>query len=241
METHLEMSMPEPPQNIVFRNLANIVSFLGILPICILFGENGFQYLFPFIVYNNAMDDLDGILAAKLNIRSKFGGRLDNVCDAITHTIIVMIVATQLFQEATSPWIGWACLAASLMATTAIIVRVVIRIDPTFVEGNGSPTNELVRHVFFVLLIAQIFEIEPAFFLIATFAFHTVSMLAPFRMPFMIRTMTTSAFSIGMVSVALLTAWLVPMSAPFLAGAFFIAYLVAFAAGGIRWFRSAKS
>jgi phosphatidylserine synthase len=241
MESHLEMSMPEPPHNIVFKNLANIVSFLGILPICILFGENGFQYLFPFIIYNNAMDDLDGVLAAKLDIRSKFGGRLDNVCDAIAHTVIVIVVATHMVQAAASPWIGWVCLAASLLATTAIIVRVVIRIDPTFVEGNGSPTNELIRHVFFVLLIAQIFELEPTLFLIITFIFHAVSMLAPFRLPFMIRSMTKSAFSIGMVNVALLLAWLVPYATPFVAGAFIIAYMVSFAAGGFRWFRSVRA
>ncbi len=233
--------MPKPPHNIVFKNLANIVSFLGILPICILFGENGFHYLFPFIIYNNAMDDLDGVLAAKLDIRSKFGGRLDNVCDAIAHTVIVVVVATQMFQSAASPWVGWACLAASLLAATAIIVRVVIRIDPTFVEGDGSPTNELVRHVFFVLLIAQIFELEPTFFLIVAFIFHAVSMIAPFRLPFMIRSMTKTAFSIGMVNVSLLLAWLVPYATPFVAATFIISYMVSFAAGGFTWFRFVRA
>ena len=42
--------------------------------------------------YNNFMDDLDGVLAAKLNIRSDFGALLDNVCDAIAHTVVVMAV-----------------------------------------------------------------------------------------------------------------------------------------------------
>ena len=69
--------------------MANVVSILGVLPICILFGEHGYDYLLPLIVYNNIMDDLDGVLAAKLNIKSNFGARLDNVCDAIAHSVFV--------------------------------------------------------------------------------------------------------------------------------------------------------
>ena len=63
----------------IFKNLANAVSILGVLPICILFHEGGFQYLIPLIIYNNVMDDLDGILAGKLNIRSGVGATMDNV------------------------------------------------------------------------------------------------------------------------------------------------------------------
>jgi len=59
--------MQETQRNIVLGNLANIVSILGVLPICILFGEHAYQYLIPLIFYNNVMDDLDGVLAAKLN------------------------------------------------------------------------------------------------------------------------------------------------------------------------------
>ena len=68
---------------LVYRNIPNITSILGVVPLAILFLEDGFQYLLPLIVYNNIMDDLDGMLAAKLDLKSEFGAALDNVCDAV--------------------------------------------------------------------------------------------------------------------------------------------------------------
>ena len=233
--------MQELRRNLVLGNLANIVSILGVLPICILFGEHGYQYLFPLIIYNNVMDDLDGVLAAKLNIRSKFGALLDNVCDAIAHTVFVMVVGMHFAQEAGYSTVGGICLASSLLATVAMVLRVVARINPTSETGIGSPTNELIRHIFFVILVAEIFGFDPTAVLIATFLLHAVSMLVPFTMPYMIRSLTKSAIAIGMVNVALLLAWLLPYAAPVVAGLFVLTYLASFAAGGFHWLRKADA
>ncbi len=227
--------MQELRQNLVFRNLANIASILGVLPVCILFGEHGYQYLLPLIAYNNAMDDLDGVLAAKLNIGSNFGALLDNVCDAIVHPIFVMVVGMHYAMEAQCPSLGGVCLVGSLLATAAIIMRVVTRINPTAATGTGSPTNELIRHMFFVLLVAQVFEIDPTPYLIVTFVLHALSMLVPFKMPYLTRSLTKSATAIGMVNVALLVAWLLSYAAPVVAAAFVFTYLASFAVGGFRW------
>ena len=121
--------MHESPRNIFVRNLANITSVLGVLPLCILFLENGYQYLLPLIVYNNIMDDLDGVLASKLNIKSSFGALLDNVCDAIAHTVFVMVVGMNYAQETGFSYVGGICLASSLVAAVAMIVRVVSRLQ----------------------------------------------------------------------------------------------------------------
>ena len=239
------MSMQELPRDLVLRNLANIVSILGVLPICILFGEHGYQYLIPLIIYNNVMDDLDGVLAAKLNIRSNFGALLDNVCDAIAHTVFVMVVGMHFAQEAGHPYVRGICLASSLMATVAMIVRVVARINPTSATGMGSPTNELIRHIFFVLLVAQIFGFDPTPYLSATCILHAVSMLVPFKIPYLIRNLTKSAVAIGMVNVALLVAWLLRDAAPVvtlvITASFVVTYLASFAAGGFRWLREADA
>ncbi|MFP6675416.1 MAG: CDP-alcohol phosphatidyltransferase family protein [Pirellulaceae bacterium] len=229
------MSKEEHRQNVVFRNLANIVSILGVVPICILFGEHGYQFLFPLIIYNNVMDDLDGVLAAKLNIRSDFGALLDNVCDAIAHPVFVMVVAMHFAQDIAHPYLGAVCLTSGLVATAAMIVRVVTRISPTTVTGTGSPTNELIRHVLLVLIVAEIFNFNPSPYLAAIFAFHAVSMIVPFKMRFLIRGMTKSALAIGMVNIALLVAWLSPYAAPIVAASFFVTYLASFVVGGIRW------
>lgn len=229
------MSKEEHRQNVVFRNLANIVSILGVVPVCILFGEHGYQFLFPLIIYNNVMDDLDGVLAAKLNIRSDFGALLDNVCDAIAHPVFVMVVAMHFAQDIAHPYLGAVCLTSGLVATAAMIVRVVTRISPTTVTGTGSPTNELIRHVLLVLIVAEIFNFNPSPYLAAIFAFHAVSMIVPFKMRFLIRGMTKSALAIGMVNIALLVAWLSPYAAPIVAASFFVTYLASFVVGGIRW------
>ncbi|NOY41676.1 MAG: hypothetical protein GXP26_07570 [Planctomycetes bacterium] len=228
--------MHEPPKNLFVRNLANIVSILGALPICLLFGKDGYQYLLPLIIYNNVMDDLDGILAAKLNIQSNLGALLDNICDLVAHSVFVMIVGMYYFQEmgaqeAGHPSLGGICLAASLLATSAMILRVVTRINPASETGTGSPTNELIRHVFFVLLVASIFAFDPTPYLIVTFLLHSVSMLVQFKMPYLIRSLTKSATSIGLINVALLVAWLLPSAAPVVAASFFLSYLASFAAG----------
>ncbi len=234
------MSMQEPTRNIFVRNLANIVSILGVLPICILFGEHGYQYLLPLIIYNNVMDDLDGVLAGKLNIRSKFGALLDNVCDSIPHTVFVMVVGMHFFEQAGNQFVGAFCLASALVATASIVVRVVTRIDPSSVTGTGSPTNELIRHIFFVLLVSQVFGFDPTLCLSATCILHAVSMLVPFQMPFLIRGLTKSAVAIAAVNITLLVAWLIPSVAPVIAVSFVATYLVSFAAGGIRWLRTTR-
>ena len=127
----------------IYKNLPNIVSILGVLALSVLFMEGGYQYLIPLIIYNNVMDDLDGILAVKLNLKSNFGARLDNVCDAVAHIVFVMIVGMHY---------GSICSIFSLIAVVVILVRVISRLDPTAVSGTGSPTNELIRHMFFVIL-----------------------------------------------------------------------------------------
>ena len=114
------------PSNLIYRNLANAVSILGVLPLCILFREGGYQFLIPLIIYNNVMDDLDGVLAGKLNIRSEFGAILDNVCDSVAHSIFVMLVGMHF---------GGVCAIASLIGVTAMVLRGVSRLDPGRVEG----------------------------------------------------------------------------------------------------------
>ncbi len=223
----------------VYKNLANVVSILGILPIALLFMKDGYQYLIPLIVYNNIMDDLDGILAGKLNIRSQFGAILDNVCDAVAHTAFVMVVAMYCMDQ--GGVLGSICAAAGLVAAMALVLRVVSRLDPAAATGTGSPTNELVRHMFFILLLQQIFSFTPMPLLIAAFLFNSVSMLAPFRMPWMIRSLTKSATAVGLVNVALVVAWLVPYAALPIAAAFLLSYLLSFASATIWWIQGVKA
>ena len=214
------------PEKFIYKNIANIISILGVLPLCILFMDGGYQYLIPLFIYNNIMDDLDGILAVELNIESEFGAIMDNVCDAISHVVFVMVVGMHY---------GGACAIFSLASAAAIILRVVFRLSPKTVSVAGSPTNELIRHVLFILLLADIFTFSPASILIVVFALHAASMLIPFKMRYLIRNMTKSTTAISLVNVALLVAWLVPSTTLIIASCFIVTYLFSFVVGGIMW------
>ncbi len=202
----------------LYKNIPNIVSILGVLPLAILFLDNGFLYIIPLIIYNNIMDDLDGILAIKLDAKSEFGARMDNVCDAVSHTILVMVIGLQY---------GLVCGAIGLIAVAAILTRSVARLDLTLTKSAGSPTNELIRHIFFTLLLAELFSFDPTWVLMIVFLINSISMFIPYPMPYLIRSMTKSATAILFVNVSLIVAWLIPYTAPFIAAGYILTYLYA--------------
>ena len=203
---------------LLYRNIPNIVSILGVLPLTVLFHEHGFQYLIPLIIFNNIFDDLDGILASKLNLKSDFGARLDNVCDAVSHSIFVMVIGMHY-----GPFFSM----VSLVAIAAILIRLVSRLDPLASKTTGSSTNELIRHLLFALLLANMFGFEPGILMVVIFVAHTGSMLLPYPMPHMIRSQTKSPLTIGLVNLSLIASWLLPITLPIIAGSFFLTYLYA--------------
>ena len=220
--------MEKPRGNFLYRNLANAVSILGVLPLALLFLEDGYRYLVPLIIFNNVMDDLDGILAAKLHIRSRFGADLDNVCDVVAHGILVLAIGAHF---------GGLVLMVSLIAMASIILRVTSRLNPDVVAGGGSPTNELMRHMLFLLLLTQMYDVDPELYLVLTFLLHSVTMIMPFKLPILIRGLAKTATAVTLVNVALVTAWLLPIVTPLIAAAFITTYLYSFVIGGRQWLK----
>jgi phosphatidylserine synthase len=215
-------------KNFLYRNLANITSILGVLPLVLLFFDDGYRYVIPLIIFNNVMDDLDGVLAAKLDIRSRFGADLDNVCDAVAHVALALAVGAHF---------GGMVLIVSVIAASSIILRATSRLNPEAVSGGGSPTNELMRHLLFVLLLTQMFDVDPGLYLALMFILHSVTMIAPFKLPVLIRGLAKAATAVALVNVALMAAWLIPMVTPFIAAAFITTYLYSFFVGGEQWLK----
>jgi phosphatidylserine synthase len=223
----------------IYRNLPNIVSILGVVPLSLLLLEDGFSYLPALIVYNNFMDDLDGILARELHLSSDFGARLDNVADAVSHILIALVVGAHY---------GGIVLGFSVVAAAAILIRVVQRLAPSPVYGIGSPTNELMRHLLLLVVLQDAFSLDITVYLVAAYLFNSVSMLVPISMPQLVRARAKSVVAILMVNVALAVAWIVSTGAPLdppaglvplaVAAAFFGTYLYSFAVGGFSWLRS---
>jgi len=210
----------------VYRNLPNIVSILGVLPLGLLLLDDGFAYLCALIVFNNFMDDLDGVLAKKLRLGSAFGARLDNVCDAVAHILIAMVVGVHY---------GGLVGAVGLLAAVAILVRVVQRLAPSPASGTGTPTNELMRHLLLLSILQGLYGFDITVYLVVAFLLNSVSMHVPFAMPHLVRARAKSPAAILSVNVALVLAWGIPATAPFVAAAFFGTYLYCFAVGALRW------
>ncbi len=210
----------------LYKNIPNIVSILGVIPLALLFLEDGFQYLLPLILYNNVVDDLDGILAEKLDLKSEFGAALDNVCDAVSHILVVMAVGMHY---------GGICALLSLVAAISILVRVVLRLTPTSEATGGSPTNELMRHILFALVVTQYFGIAPEPFLAVAFVLNAVSMQVPYPLRYSIRSLTTSVTAVAGVNVALGVAWWFPATAPAISACFVATYLYSLVAGSLSW------
>ena len=206
-----------------------MVSILGVLPLCVLLREDAFVYLCPLIVFNNIMDDLDGILAKRLGLRSDFGAGLDNVCDAVAHILIAMVVGSHY---------GGVVLAFSLLSSVAILIRVVQRVDPSYVGGTGTPTNELMRHLLLLIILQESFGFDITPYLVAAYLLNSVSMLVPFAMPHLVRSRATSVVAVLSINAVLVLAWGIPATAPFVAAAFFGTYIYSFAVGGLGWIRS---
>ena len=220
--------MKNPQANFIYRNLANAISILGVLPLALLFLEDGYRYLIPLIIFNNVMDDLDGILAAKLDIRSRFGANLDNICDAFAHTAMVLAVGAHF---------GGLAFMVSIIAAASIILRTTSRLNPDVVTGSGSPTNELMRHMLFVLLLTQIFDVDPRLYLVLIFILHSATMIVPFKLTVLIRGLAKTATAVIFVNIALVAAWLIPAVTPLIALSFITTYLYSFIVGGLHWLR----
>ena len=218
--------------NFFYRNIANAVSILGVLPMALLFMEDGYRYLIPLIIYNNVMDDLDGVLAGKLNIRSRFGADLDNLCDAVSHVILILMIGAHF---------EGAVLIASLIAASTVMVRLTSRLNPDMVKGGGSPTNELMRHMLFVLLLTSQLDVNAVPFLVSVFLLNSITMLVPFKLSGLIRSRASSAIGVALVNVLLVIAWLIPTLTPFIAAAFFLTYLYASFVGGTQWLGERKN
>ena len=117
------------------------------------------------------------------------------------------------------------CGLVGLVSVSAILIRSVSRLDPDVVKGTGSPTNELIRHILFVILLATMFDFNPALALIVVFATHAITMFIKHPMPYMIRSQAKTTLAILLVNVSLIIAWLIPFALPIIAGGFILTYL----------------
>ncbi|OZG72163.1 hypothetical protein BTA51_17585 [Hahella sp. CCB-MM4] len=190
-----------------YRNTANLVSLLGIAPLMLLLLPEGLSWIPWVIVLNNIADDLDGLIAGWLNIRSQFGAHLDNVCDAVVHGGIVLALASSLDVFG---------MVTGFLATCSIVIRSTRRLSSDTPSG-GSPTNELMRHCLLVWLLADLGWISASLALPVLFVVHSISLQFTTTMPWLIRNLIRTPVPIIALNAFLLL--LVAYPSPWLVGA----------------------
>lgn len=210
-------------------NIANMVTLAGVLPLSGLLTPVGLAYLPYFLVYTNAIDDLDGVLARRLGIESSFGAILDNLCDAVAHVLLVMVISAVK---------GGAMMWWALLPVTAILIRIALRLETQSAHTFGSSTNELLRHLLFLILLEQTWSLEMEVAFIAVFLCHSVSLLVPFQMTYLVRGWFKSPFYLLVLNIMLLVMVFVPLLATLIAPVYFIAYLFSLGWGAIKWAQS---
>ena len=104
---------------------------------------------------------------------------------------------------------------------------------PNIIHAMFDPAT----HLLFTLLLVQTLGLEPELVLMIVFLLHSVSMLVPYKMSALIRAQTKSATAVGLVNVALVAAWLVPIMTLPVATAFIVTYLYSFVVKGQQWLR----
>src|SRR5262245_42943480 len=205
-------------------NLPNVASVLGAAPLVLALGPDG-QALLPLLLrYNSAMDGLDGRLARARRAESAFGASLDNLWDAVAHVLLAMAVAGPR---------GGAAQAASALACAAILLRMTWRLRADARSGCGSTTNELMRHLLFILLAERALGRDLSGLVTAVLAVHAATLVAPFPMPYLIRTLARTPARIALVNASLVAAWLWPPALALAALAYGGSYLVSLGAGAL--------
>ena len=61
-----------------------------------------------------------------------------------------------------------------------------------------------------VLLLTQIFDVDPRLYLVLIFILHAKTMLVPFKLTVLIRGLAKTATTVIFVNIALVAAWLIP-------------------------------
>ena len=203
----------------IYKNCANLLSLLGVAPLFILFQEGGFQYIIPLIIYNNILDDLDGFVAKKLKIRTQYGGNLDNICDAVAHSIIVISVGIH-FEGSLALF--------SIVAVSSIILRITNRFELGSNFKGGTQTNELMRHIMFILILSELEGFNPSPILALVFVLNSISMLITIPFPFMLVHFTNNSTSLTLFNFSLILAFLVKPLSYIFGGAFLLTYIYSF-------------
>ncbi|WP_020405443.1 CDP-alcohol phosphatidyltransferase family protein [Hahella ganghwensis] len=213
-------------QQLGYRNTANLISLLGISPLLLLLLPEGLNWLPWVIVLNNIADDLDGLAAGWMNIRSQFGAHLDNVCDAIVHGGITLILASHL------DLFG---MLAGYLAACSVVIRSTRRLIPDAAPG-GSPTNDLMRHSLVAWLVAEQGWAPLDIILPGVFLLHAVSMQISTPMPWLIRSLTRTPAQVIFLNICLCLLIIFPTSWPVACAAFtlFTPYLASLTKGLVQ-------
>ena len=124
----------------------------------VLLDQQLYHYLPLIAAINLLADDLDGMVARRLNVSSEFGRYLDLVCDTASHSFLLMVVAANHG-------------ALSIIIAPVILMSMFYRLSKsasqTIGKDNGTTTNEYIVSLQLVVALELSWDLDLEYLLAA--------------------------------------------------------------------------
>lgn len=145
-------------------HLANTISIFGAAVVFVLLDRELYLYLPLIAAINLLADDLDGMVARRLGASSEFGRYLDLVCDAASHSFLLMVVAANhgVFSVIIAP-----------VVLMSMFYRLSKSASQTIGKNNGTTTNEYIVSLQLVVAVELSWGVDLEY-LLASLAFFSI-------------------------------------------------------------------
>lgn len=167
--------------NLLKAHLANTISIFGAVVVFILLDRELYLYLPLIVAINLLADDLDGMVARRLGTSGEFGRYLDLVCDAASHSFLVMIVAVNHG-------------ALSVILAPIIIMSMFYRLSKsasqTIGKDNGTTTNEYIVSLQLVVAVELAWGMDLEYLLATMACFSILTLNSRLRVKTLRRVMS---------------------------------------------------
>lgn len=167
--------------NLLKAHLANTISIFGAVVVFILLDRELYLYLPLIVAINLLADDLDGMVARRLGTSGEFGRYLDLVCDAASHSFLVMIVAVNH---------GVLSVILAPVVIMSMFYRLSKSASQTIGKDNGTTTNEYIVSLQLVVAVELAWGMDLEYLLATMACFSILTLNSRLRVKTLRRVMS---------------------------------------------------
>lgn len=174
-------TFPQTIVDLLKSHLANTISIFGAVVVFVLLDRELYLYLPLIVAINLLADDLDGMVARRLGASGEFGRFLDLVCDAASHSFLLMIVAVNHG-------------VLSVMLAPVILMSMFYRLSKsasqTIGKNNGTTTNEYIVSLQLVVAVELAWGLDLEYLLATLACFSILTLNSRLRVKTLRRVMS---------------------------------------------------